>query len=404
MVFNKETHDVIVIGGGLIGCSIALRLAQQKIRVSVFDQGKPGAEASSAGAGMIAPQGETTQPDPFYELCAASRDLYADFVAEIEELSGRKVGLRREGTLMAALDETQRHGLQKIHEAQTKAGLKVERLSPEEARKRSPQLSSQIREALFIPEDYWIDNVRLMEALEQACLRAGVSFYPHAKVTRLITSNGEVESVESCAEPSSVPFHHAAGQFVLAAGAWSGKIASTLGISLPVKPCRGQMMEFEGATDFPFVLRAAHHYLVPRSGGRVIAGSTMEYAGFEKAVTGEGLRSILKGAVRIAPMVKELRFRAAWSGLRPDTEDHLPILGYGEITNLVFATGHFRNGILLTPITAQLISELILQGSASRPMEIYSPARFHLSRSRVPSHIEQQRKNHHRDHRQQKIE
>src|SRR5579875_949642 len=131
-----------------------------------------------------------------------------------------------------------------------------------------------------------------------------------------------------------------------------------------------------GRAGFPLVVRAGHHYLVPRSGGRIIAGSTMEYKGFEKAVTGEGLRSILEGAVAIAPVVKDLRFRAAWSGLRPDTEDHLPILGYGEITNLVFATGHFRNGILLTPITAQLISELILKGSTSRPLERYSPARF----------------------------
>src|SRR5579875_1609533 len=391
MASNKETHDILVIGGGLIGCSIALRLAQQKLRVSVFDQGKPGMEASSAGAGMIAPQGETTQPDAFYELCAASRDLYADFVAEVEELSGRKVGFRRDGTLMAALDEDQQHELQEIYEAQTKAGLKVERLSPPEARRRSPQLSEEIRDALFIPEDYWIDNVRLMEALEQACRRVGVSFYPHAKVTRLIASNGRVESAEIRAESGSISGHYAAGQFILAAGAWSGEIAATLGISLPVKPCRGQMIEFEGAEDFPFVLRAGHHYLVPRSGGRVIAGSTMEYASFEKAVTGEGLRSILEGAVRMAPMVKKLRFRAAWSGLRPDTEDHLPILGCGEIRNLVFATGHFRNGILLTPITAQLISELILKGSTSRPLERYSPARFRPGHPRCASDAAGQR-------------
>ncbi len=378
MALGKGTRspDVIVIGGGLIGCAIALRLAQQKLRVSIFDRGKPGSEASSAGAGMIAPQGETTQPDAFYELCAMSRDLYAGFVEEVEELSGCKVGFRREGTLMVALDETQRDELQKIYEAQANAGLKVERLSPEETRRCAPQLSSEVRSALFIPQDYWLDNVLLMQALEQACLRVGVSFYPDARVGRLLASKGRVEGTEIRAESGSISGYHTAGQFVLAAGAWSGEIASTLGISLPVKPCRGQMVEFGGAPDFPLVVRAGHHYLVPRSGGRIIAGSTMEYKGFEKAVTGEGLRSILEGAVAIAPVVKDLRFRAAWSGLRPDTEDHLPILGYGEITNLVFATGHFRNGILLTPITAQLISELILKGSTSRPLERYSPARF----------------------------
>jgi len=136
------------------------------------------------------------------------------------------------------------------------------------------------------------------------------------------------------------------------------------------------MIEFESPQDFPLVVRASTHYLVPRAQRRIVAGTTTEYVGFEKAVTGEGLRSILEGAMRITPLVKQLRFRRAWSGLRPDTADHLPILGYGELDNLLFATGHFRNGILLAPITAQLISELLLAGSTSRPIEVYRPTRF----------------------------
>lgn len=135
-------------------------------------------------------------------------------------------------------------------------------------------------------------------------------------------------------------------------------------------------MEFEGAERLSVTLRAGHHYLVPRSGGRLVAGSIMEYAGFENAVTGEGLKSILTAAERITPCLRRLRFRRAWAGFRPDTPDHLPILGYGEYRNLVFATGHFRNGILLTPITAKLISELILKGAASEPLELYRPDRF----------------------------
>jgi glycine/D-amino acid oxidase-like deaminating enzyme len=143
-----------------------------------------------------------------------------------------------------------------------------------------------------------------------------------------------------------------------------------------MEPCRGQIIEFECSTDFPRVVRQGHHYLVPRPPGRVLAGTTAEYVGYEKAVTGEGLRSILEGAMRLTPRVKDFRLRRAWSGLRPDTADHLPILGYGEFENMIFATGHFRNGILLAPLTAQLISELFLTRSTSRPIEAYNPLRF----------------------------
>jgi glycine/D-amino acid oxidase-like deaminating enzyme len=136
------------------------------------------------------------------------------------------------------------------------------------------------------------------------------------------------------------------------------------------------MIEFECSTDLPVVIRLGHHYLVPRPPGRVLAGTTSEHVGYEKAVTGEGLRSILEGAARLSPLVKDFRLRRAWAGLRPDTADHLPVLGYGELENLIFATGHFRNGILLAPLTAQLISELLLTRSTSKPLEAYRPARL----------------------------
>ncbi len=135
-------------------------------------------------------------------------------------------------------------------------------------------------------------------------------------------------------------------------------------------------MEFDCAAEFPLVLRAGHHYLVPRDGGRVVVGTTAEYAGYEKTVTGGGLRSILEGAERIVPDVENFKFRRAWAGLRPDTADHLPILGQGELPNLILATGHFRNGILLAPVTAKLITELVLTGSTSVPIEVYRPTRF----------------------------
>ena len=373
---KTQTSDVVIIGGGIIGCSIALRLAQAHMKVCVLDRGEPGAEASSAAAGMIAPQGEIAEPDEFFEFCAASRDLYSSYVAGIEELSGQAVGYRRDGTLLVAFSDAERDELDHIYKGQAAHGLALEKLSPQAVHSRVAGFSPNIQSGLFIPGDHWVDNERLMKALVEACRRLGVKFLKGSGVTRINAQAGRVQSVE--AHNHSSAENYSAAHYVLAAGCWSGDLMAPLGISLPVKPCRGQMIEFEAPSDLPLTVRAGHHYFVPRAARRIIAGTTAEYVGFEKEVTGEGLRSILEGLERIAPLVKSLHFRRAWAGLRPDTPDHLPILGFGELENLVFATGHFRNGILLAPVTGQLISELVLTGSTSRPIGAYQLTRFKL--------------------------
>ncbi len=367
--------DVAIIGGGIIGCSIALRLAQNGLKVTVLEKGKPGGEASSAAAGMIAPQGEITHPDAFFELCAASRDLYPGFISEVAQLSGKPIYYRQSGAMLLALDDREAQELDSIYLGQTGVGLTVEKLTATEACGRMPVLSGEIRQALFVAGDHWVDNEELTQALELACQRVGVQFCSDLEVKRLNLNGEGITSVETSAKGSG-PARFSAGYFVLAAGAWSGELAESAGFNLPVLPCRGQIMEFESDSDLPMVVRAGHHYLVPRPGRRIVAGTTAEYVGHHKAVTGEGLQSILEGTARIAPFVKQMRFRRAWSGLRPDTADHLPVLGRGQIQNLVFATGHFRNGILLAPVTAKLISEFILTGSSSRPLGAYSPNRF----------------------------
>ena len=374
---SSRNADVIVIGGGLIGSSIALRLAQAKLRVLVFDRGEPGAEASSAAAGMIAPQGETAEPDAFFALCAASHALFPDFVSEIEELSGQEVEFRREGSLLVAVEEKDVAQLEKLFWSQTRAGLPLERLTPTSLQLKMDGLSSEIRVALGVSEDHWVDNEKLTPAVIEAAQRLGVKFHAHCAVKELSVRENCVEAIHAgSGHAGGETTLFSAGCFVLAAGCWSGALAAQIGLPLPMQPCRGQMMEFESPREIPYVVRGGIHYLVPRSARRVVVGTTVEYVGFEKTVTAEGLQSILNGAMRFAPFLKDCAFRRAWAGLRPDTSDHLPVLGYGKLHNLILATGHFRHGILLAPITAQQISELILTCSTSLSLEAYRPTRF----------------------------
>ena len=363
--------DVLIIGGGIIGCSIAWRLAQAGIKVTLLDRSELGAEASSAAAGMLAPLGEMVTPRAFSDLCVASRRLYPGFAAEIEEASGRPAGYRDDGSLLVALDPAQEEELATVYATQTAQGFTLHALSGSEVHDRVSGLSPMVRGGLFIPGDHWVDNERLMRALLIACQRAGVSSEAGTAVHKFQIEASHIESVTTANGASFT-----ANTYILAAGCWSGEVAGELGLPIPVMPCRGQLMEFESTRELPYVVRAGIHYLVPRQDRHVVIGTTSEYCGFEKVVTAGGLHSILAGVSRLAPLLNECRFVRAWAGLRPDTADHLPVLGYGEIENLIFATGHFRNGILLAPMTAEVIRDLILKGASSQPLELYRPSRF----------------------------
>jgi glycine oxidase len=384
---NVQAHrnpDVIVIGGGIVGSSIALRLAEAGLSVSVYDRGEPGAEASSAAAGMIAPQGEKTESEAFSALSWESHGLYPEFVAEIEEVSGREVGYRRDGTLLVAFDEQQTSELEEIRRDRAPQAHKTAPGGPGEARfsaerltivdlgHRVAGLSDPVLGAQFLPADHWVDNERLTGAVIEAARRRGVVFYASRAVRTLRVYNDRLESIESGGE------RVCAGEFVLAAGCWSGALAASAGVEIPTAPCRGQMLEFELASPLPMVVRAGHFYLVPRAGNKVVVGTTAEYVGFEKAVTAAGMSSILQAAIRLAPLLSEARFCRAWAGLRPDTADHLPVLGRSGVPGLTLATGHFRNGILLAPVTARLIAEMIVANSAPPAIEPFRASRFSL--------------------------
>jgi glycine oxidase len=378
---NPRCRDVIVIGGGVIGFAIALRLAEEGMKVTLLERGEFGAEASTAAAGMIAPQGETSDFGDFFELCSASRDLYPAFVRKIAELNGIRnggetFGYRRDGILMVATSDDEILSLERLYETQRRHGLALKRVDTRDAQRMVPGLSLETRRAVLIQDDHWVDNERLMPAMVEAAQKLGVTCLAHTAARRFDLSGGCITSVETGPDSGGAGIHYCAGCFIVAAGCWSGEVAAQAGSPLPLAPCRGQIIEFESPSELPTAIRQGHFYLVPRKPCRVLAGTTAEYAGQEKAVTGEGLKLILEGVERFAPFVRKLKFRRAWAGLRPDTPDHLPILGRAGIENLIIATGHFRNGILLAPVTAQLISELVLTRSTSRPLEAYRPSRF----------------------------
>lgn len=373
---SSNKADIVVVGGGIIGSAIALRLAKSGASVAVIDRGKACSEASGAAAGMIAPQGEVIEPEAFSRFCTASRDLYPGLVAEVEELSQESVSYRRDGTLLVAIEEHECEELEHIYRIQTALGLPLERILNDRVLELYPGLSPHIKLSLFVTGDHWVNNERLTRGLIKAGERSGVTFHWSSAVTGFNVKGDQIVSVRSLPQGAASEQNFSAEKVILAAGCWSGQLAETFGISLPIVPCHGEIIEFGTPGDLPHVIRAGINYVVPRSPGIAIAGTTARWGSFEKAVTAGGLHSIIQGITRILPVAKDFKFRRAWAGLRPDTKDHLPILGLGTLRNLIFATGHFRNGILLAPITAKVIAELAQSGKPSHPLDLYSPTRF----------------------------
>ncbi len=373
---SGETADIVIVGGGLIGASVAFRLAQAGRKVAVVDRGEPGREASAAAAGMLAAQVGMEKTGALSELCLASREIFPEFVREVEDASGTEIEYCRRGMLEVARDEQELNDLERKFTLQKTLGLTVEKLSAGEVREKCPGLDPAVQGGLFFAEDHWLDNEALSVAVLRAARKVGVKFFPQTEIQKAELTGGSLKELRSATHRFS------GNQFILAAGCWSGELAKRFGLHVPVSPSRGQMMEFQSDREIEHTIWGGHCYVVPRDGGRLLVGVTIEDVGFDKSVTAAGLEEILSGVIRFAPWLRECRFRRAWAGLRPDSADHWPILGKGEISNLFFATGHFRNGILLAPITARLISELVLNGSSSHLMDAFSPNRFSRNEGR----------------------
>lgn len=370
-----ETTDVIVVGGGVIGLAIAWRATQAGLSVTVCDP-EPGRGASWAAAGMLAPVTEASMAEsPLTALGLASVDLWPDFAAELTESSGIDVGLRDEGTVMVAFDDDDRRALDELAAVHVALGLKSEKLSSQECRSLEPRLSPRIRAGLRVAHDWQVDNRSVVAALLEAGRRAGAVLRT-ASVRRLHGDDAGVHAVEL--DDGDVL---AAGTVVVAAGAWSGGLPGLPEAArAPVRPVKGEILRLQGDPASPVVegtVRAGVAgravYLVPRRDGGLVVGASVQEAGFDAGVRAGAVYELLQAAVAVVPDVAELALIETLARLRPATPDNAPVLGPTPVPGVVLATGHYRNGILLTPVTAQAITA-VLRGkglpSVARPFTV----------------------------------
>jgi glycine oxidase len=364
------SFDVVIAGAGLIGSGIALELAQAGLRVGVFDSQEPGKEASWASAGILSPAPESPAMIPLVPLGKASMALYPGFIESVEELSGLRTGYRSKGTLNGILAAHAREELNTTVALHRGLGLAAEPLSAAEARELEPALSEEIAAGVLRPEEASVDNRALTVAVQKAAVRSGAQFFPGKGAEAIRQEGNRCLGVRAGGE------NVAANYTIVASGCYSAGIAGA-GEYAPVRPAKGQMISLRCAgVKIERVLWSEHIYLVPRNDGRILAGATVEYVGFDKTVTAGGVQKLLSAAMELVPGLEAGHIEETWAGLRPDTPDHLPILGPADVEGLLFATGHFRSGVLLTPVTAKLVREWVLNKSVSADLGRFSPMRF----------------------------
>jgi glycine oxidase len=380
-----KRFDVVVVGGGLIGTSIAFELAAQKRKVSLIDRQQPGREASWAAAGMLSPGPDSPEALPLVFLGKESLRLYPQFVASIEQASGKPAAFARTGTfeIFDHPDAVARRG--RLLTQYSELGLSAGALSIESACGVEPALNPAAKAVAWLPGEATIDPRLLIDAALLAAKNRGVEILTDCGVSSILTAADRCTGVMVDGRAIS------ADHIIIAAGSFCSGFAedvSPASVRLsryaPTLPVRGQLMALRSnKVKLNKVLRSEQGYIVPRPDGRIIAGSTLENVGFTKVTTPEGLRGIFQAAVALAPALADAEIVETWAGLRPDTPDHLPIIGPTDVSGLLIATGHYRNGILLAPITAKLIRDWIVEGKTSYNVEAFSPLRFAAANSRA---------------------
>ena len=377
---SSDENGIVVIGGGCIGLATAWQLAEQGASVTLLEAGpilgRPGnvaprGQASWASAGMLAPLAETSSHSPLLALGAASLELYPAFMRDLSAASGVEIGLQKPGILRLALNAEEGASLSGHFTWQQKIGLPLEWIEQKDVRRIEPALAEDVGPGLLSPEEHFVGPRDLLRSLGRACSRRGVRLFDHRPATGFQATADRVTSVQT--PGGDVP----CDQVVLACGTWNGQLAARLGVNLEIKPIRGQIVALQSRQALSHTIYTHDGYLVPWPSGRTLVGSTQDDSGFDSKPTVEGVQKLLAFAARVVPMLASAHVQTAWAGLRPGSPDNLPILGCAPgWENVHLAAGHFRNGVLLTPITAKLMAAWILNRTDDPLFAGVEPGRF----------------------------
>lgn len=376
-------RHTLVVGGGIVGLGIAWQLARRGARVTVLERGEPGREASWAAAGMLAPYAELEfHEDALLALGERSQALWPAFVEALEADAGHDVGYDTTGTLLVAVDRDDAEALDRVYRYQRDRGLPVERLDGDGCRALEPLLAPSLYSGVLCRADHQVDNRRTLDALVRALDARGGSLRTGADVAAVRASAGQIHGV-TLADGEPID----ADAVVVAAGAWSRGLDGLDGRRPPVRPVKGQMAAIRCAPDervLRHVVRTPDTYLVPRRDGRIIIGATSEERGFDRTQTAGGVYELLRGAYEVLPISWELALDSTWVGFRPGSRDNNPLLGETDVAGLWYATGHYRNGIQLAPVTAFGLAGALLGDAPEAVLAPMSPRRF-LRSSRTSS-------------------
>jgi glycine oxidase len=369
-----STYDVLVVGGGIIGSSIAFELAQRKLSVAVLDRQEFLREASWAAAGMLSPAPDSPAAIPLVPLGRASLELYPRYVAAIEEASSLRTGYCADGAIVTLCHGDAERELSTLVALHHGLGLACEPLPLDDAREMEPALGRDVRAAALLPDEATVNTRRLNAALLAAAENAGVTLLPGVEAVALVRDGNRCTGVKT-----SVGKVFSAAHVVFAAGCWTNEIPEVKPYA-PMVPVRGQMAALlHPGKPINRVLRSEHAYIVPRDRANpqlLVVGSTLEQVGYEKGVTSGGMEKIFSGVNELVPELARAEITETWCGLRPGTPDQLPILGPTDREGLLLATGHYRGGILLAPVTAKLMAEWITERRTSLNWEEFSPLRY----------------------------
>ncbi len=366
MSIESKSSDVLIVGGGIHGCALARELALAGRDVVVLERSVPGAEASSAAGGILGPHLEADHGQEFFQLARYSLGLYPEWVGELEQETGEDIRLNPCGGMQLCFEEATVERRKDEAHSMAARGLPAQWLDPQECRDLEPGLGDALG-GIYFPDEYQIEPRRLMAGLSMAARRAGARF-KRDRVLRI----DEARLALHC--ESGI---RSADVIVLAAGAWTAGLPGSGLRKDAITPARGQMLQLR-CPERPAssILFSERGYVVPRLDGRVLVGSTLEFVGFEKAVTEDGVRNMLQTGTQMLPVLAQAELEDSWSGFRPWTPDHLPLVGPSQREGLWFSAGHYRNGILLAPASAKLLAQAICGRPESHPLGAFAPARF----------------------------